>query len=234
MGFVYPISNFLQQITLRSFADWKVMGRENVPPMGPLIIVANHQSNFDPALLAPSIPRRLRFLAKESIFNGGPLSKWFLREWGAFPINRDRADIQAYRWTLNQLQRDQAVVMFPEGTRNPVGMKKAHYGVVKLALASQAPLLPVGITGSERMGTWMRVFNPTGQLRVNIGTVFSIPPIEGKPNRDLLNSITDMIMERIAILLPDRYRGVYPVTPRKTVAYKEIEQDFEKCGPSLT
>ena len=234
MGYVYPISNFLQKITLRAFADWQVTGRENVPPVGPLIVVANHQSNFDPPLLAPSMPRRVRFLAKEGIFKGGPLVRWFLREWGAFPLNRDGADVRAYRWALEQLERDQAIAMFPEGTRNPGGMKKAHSGIVRLALASQAPILPVGITGTEGIGTYMRVFNPTGRLRVNIGTVFSIPPMDGKPDRDLLDSITDMIMERIAALLPAEYRGVYPITAREAAASEADGQGVEKRDPALT
>ena len=68
MNIVNPVANFIQSITLRVFADWRVSGVENVPPMGPLIVVANHQSNLDPSLLSTSFPRRIRFLAKEELF----------------------------------------------------------------------------------------------------------------------------------------------------------------------
>ena len=67
---LYRICIPLQRMTLRVFADWKVNGAENVPPMGALIIIANHQSNFDPPLLSASVPRRVYFLAKSGIFHG--------------------------------------------------------------------------------------------------------------------------------------------------------------------
>ena len=212
MEWVRPTANFLQSLTLRAFADWQVEGRENVPPMGPLIIVANHQSNFDPPLLSTSLPRKTSFLAKSGIFRG-PLAYWFLRSYGAFPVDRDRADLTAYRWALKQLDRDGAVVVFPEGTRNPGGMKKARDGVVRLALKTQAPLLPVGISGTERLGTVLRIFNPTGKIWVKIGSVFSLPSVVGTPNKEVLQSLSDMVMLRIAALLPPSYRGTYQITP---------------------
>ena len=73
---------------MRLFADWQVNGAENVPPMGPLIIIANHQSNFDPPLLSASIPRRVYFLAKSNLFMGHVIT-WFLSSYGAFPVNRE-------------------------------------------------------------------------------------------------------------------------------------------------
>ena len=72
-GFV-SFLNWLQGVTLWMFADLKVTGLENVPREGPLIIVSNHQSNIDPALLGKVMPRRIGFLAKREIFSN-PLSK---------------------------------------------------------------------------------------------------------------------------------------------------------------
>jgi hypothetical protein len=78
-----------------------------------------------------------------------------------------------------------------------------------MAMKSQAPLLPVGITGTAHIGSWKRVFYPTGTIRVNVGTVFTLPPVEGRISADVAQSMTDMIMHRIAALLPESYRGVY-------------------------
>ena len=209
---LYNICNVAQRSTLRLFADYKVTGTENVPPMGRLIVVANHQSNLDPPLLAASLPRRIWFLAKKGIFIN-PIVNSLLRAYGAFPLERGSGDLRAYRWARGRLERDQALLIFPEGTRNNGSMIKALPGVASLALKTGAPLLPVAIVGSERMGHWLRVVNPTGAIRVNIGQAFSLPPIDGKPSPDVLQSLTDMIMHRIAALLPPQYRGAYNIVP---------------------
>lgn len=190
------------------FSDWKVSGKEYIPPFGPLLIVANHQSNLDPSLLAASLPRKLKFLAKSELFRS-PLGNWFLRSFGAFPLNRQGVDVRAYRWVLEQLEQGKVVVLFPEGTRSKSGMRKALPGIAQIALKAEVPILPVGISGTAHMGTYLRVFNPTGRLRVNVGPLFTLPEVEGKPNKEVLESFTEMIMLRIASLLPESERGVY-------------------------
>lgn len=209
MNVVYPLCKIIGRSTLRTFSNWTVTGIENVPTMGSLVIVANHLSNLDPPLLAATLPRRIRFLAKDSLF-AGPVVTWLLNAYGAFPVNREGADIQAYRWALNVLNTDGALVVFPEGTRSTnATLQKAKPGVVGLVRSTKATILPVAITGTEHMGTWVRAFYPTGNIRVRIGEVFSLPDIEGRPNKDVLESMNTMIMQRIAALLPEEYRGVY-------------------------
>ena len=223
MELVNPAANILQRVLLRAFAEWRVTGRESVPPHGPLIVVANHQSYVDAPLLSASIPRRTRFLAKAGLFRW-PLVSWLFRSYGAYPLSRSTADVGAYRWALRQLERDHAVVLFPEGTRTQGGMRKAQAGVARLALRSQAPILPVGITGTERLGSIFRILKPTGAIEVVIGTPFSLPNIEGRPSREVLDSLTDMIMQRIAAVLPAEYHGVYAITPRAGAADAPTER----------
>lgn len=230
---IRPASNFLQRRTLGLFADYKVTGVENVPPMGPLIVVANHQSYVDPPLLGASIPRRLWFLAKKEIFKG-PVADWFLKSYGAFPLGREDRDIRAYRWVLTKLQRDGVVAIFPEGTRSPGAMKHATSGVVQLALKTQAPLLPVGITGTEHLGHFLRALHPTGRIRVNIGTVFSLPSVEGKPNKEVIESLVDTVMQRVAALLPASYQGVYGIgQDAVTTGSQARSEGIEKGGSPL-
>lgn len=215
MEAVYYVSNFLQRCTLRTFSDYKVFGAENVPPMGPLVVISNHLSNLDPSFLGASVPRRLNYLAKDNLFKAvGPVGRWYLRSYGAFPINRDGVDTRAFRWALRQLQQDAALVIFPEGTRSrTASLNEAKAGVVSLILKSNAPILPIGITGTERMQPFLRVVNPTGKIRINIGQPFSLPSIEGRPSRELLRSMTTDIMHRVCDLLPESYHGVYSRTP---------------------
>ena len=208
---IYRLANLVQKATLRLFADWEVTGLQNVPRDGPLIIVSNHVSNFDSSLLSRSLPRRLRFLAKATMFERMFLARWFLLRYGAFPLKREGVDVRAHRWVMGQLDAGNAIANFPEGTRNSEGMERAHSGVARLAMRTQAPVLPVGITGTERLGTFLRVLNPTGKITVNIGQPFTLPAIDGKPEKAELVSMTDMIMTRVAALLPPRYQGVYGV-----------------------
>ncbi len=201
-----------QRGTLRLFSDWSVHGEENVPPMGPIIVVANHVSNFDPPLMSASFPRRIWFLAKKELFKGP--GKWFFTAYGAHPVNRSATDPAAYRWALQKLANDQCLMIFPEGTRSRTGeMKKAQPGVVRLALKSQAAIVPVGITGTNGMNSPLRVFSPSGRLRINIGRAFTLPNIEGRPSPAVLQSMTDMIMGRVAMMLPPDYRGAYGPDP---------------------
>ena len=211
---LYPTCNFLQNITLKWFAKFEVAGKENVPPVGPLIVVSNHLSNIDPSILAVSVSRRLQFLAKSSLFTGPFISK-LLQWYGAYPLNRDRIDVTAFRWTLNQLRQDGVILIFPEGTRSKGAMIKAKPGVARLVQMSDATILPVAITGTEHIGNVLRVVNPTGNIKVNIGSPFSLPKIDGTIDSAILKSMTDMIMERISILLPEKYRGVYEIDKKE-------------------
>ena len=208
MGLVYHSSNVIMKGTLHLFGDWRVEGREHVPSRGPLLVVANHQSNIDPPLLAASLPRRIYFLAKGELFTN-PLTSFLLRAYGAFPLRRDGGDLSAFRWALGMLHHDAALGMFPEGTRSPEAMRKAIPGIALIARRSGAPILPVGIVGSERIGPMWRVLLPTGEFRIRIGEPFSIPPAEGRVTREQMESLTNAIMERVASLLPESYRGVY-------------------------
>ena len=208
MDNIYSASNLAQRTTLSIFADYAVTGQDRVPMDEPLIIVANHQSNLDPAFLSPSIPRRIKFLAKDSIFRVS-VANWFLRSYGAFPLKRNAVDMTAHRWSVAHLKSGGALALFPEGTRNPRGMGRAHAGVARLALTTKVRLLPVGITGTERLGSVLRVFNPTGRIRMSIGEPFDLPPVKGKPGKAEMEAVTTMIMRRIAAQLPSEYRGVY-------------------------
>lgn len=208
MGFIYSTSTLLMRGALHLFGDWKVEGIECVPPKGPLLIVSNHQSNIDPPLLSASIPRPINFMAKRGLFHN-PVAAQFLKAYGAFPLNLTGADLGAIRRSVQLLSRDAAMAIFPEGTRSPGAMRKAIPGIALVALRSGAPILPVGISGTETIGPLWQVAIPKGRFRVNIGQPFSVPQMDGRVSRWQLEAITTMIMERVADLLPESYTGVY-------------------------
>ena len=208
----YRSVRLIMRTVLRLFSTWRVEGLENIPPYGPLLVVANHVSNIDPPLLAASLTRRLHFHAKRSIFT--PLTGRLLRAWGAFPVDRDGQDLDGYRWARRLLDRDKVLAMFPETTRSLKGMQKAVPGVAMLALHTQAPILPVGIEGTAHLGPYWRVATPTGRITLRVGQPFTLPSIEGRLGRAQLQSLADMVMYRIAPLVPEDLQGVYRLKTR--------------------
>lgn len=207
MTLFYAAMNLLMRGVLRGSSRWRVVGQENVPPTGPLIVVANHLSMVDPPLLAASLPRRIVFMAKEELF--APPWGIFVRAYGAFPVRRGEADRNALRQGERTLGQGLALGMFPEGTRSlSRTLQQAHPGTALIAFRTRAPLLPVGITGSERIrGIGSVLARP--EITVNIGEPFSLPLPKGKITAQELANMADFIMERIASLIPPPYRGVY-------------------------
>ncbi len=210
MGWFFEYCNFAFRTTLKMFADYSVEGRENVPRTGPLIIVSNHLSTMDPPLVAAACGRNPAFMAKKELFSVPPFA-FFLRQYGAFPVDRQGGDMRALNWAISQVKaRERALVLFPEGTRSrDLQLKQGHRGVAHIAITAGVPIVPVGVAGSQVLQNALRVFMPSAQIRVRIGKSFRVKPEIRRAGRDQLSAITDEIMIRIAQLLPESRRGYY-------------------------
>lgn len=208
MNFLYGLGRGTARLCFANLGRMEVSGREGVPPFGPLLVVSNHLSFNDPPLLVASIPRPLYFLGKQELF-GNPITRFVMKEFHVSPFDRSGSRVDALRAALRMLAQDKAVVVFPEGHRSPDHtMKEGMLGVAYLALKSQTPILPVGVTGTERFSGW-RMPVPLCRMSANIGQPFTLPLLEGRPSREVIRSMLDMIMNRIASLLPEGYRGYY-------------------------
>ncbi len=205
----YRLGRWLARVFIPTFGSIEVVGRENVPPYGPLIVAPNHQSNADPPVLVYAIARPLWWMAKRELFSN-PLNAYFMRAAHVHPIDRDGRDLEALGWAQETLAADRALVLFPQGTRSPGALSEGSDGLTYIALRSGAPILPVAITGTERVGSVAKIAFHFKRLRVVIGEPFTLPVVEGRLEREVLHSLTDQVMERIAALLPPEYRGVYP------------------------
>ena len=212
MNFWYWFGRMFSRTLMRTFGHIEVVGKENIPPFGPLIVAPNHQSNADPPLVAGVFDRPLYFMGKRGLFANAFVS-YFMRGFHVYPVDRNGRDVGALTWAIRLLEQDRAVVVFPEGVRSPKALKPAEGGVTYLALRSRAPIVPVAITGTERIPSYIRTGFHFQRLKVVIGQPFTLPEIEGPITRPLprhvLESMSNMIMERIAQLLPPDYRGDY-------------------------
>ncbi len=149
----------------------KVEGRERLRVEGRVIIAPVHRSNLDGPLVGSSSHRRVRYLGKDSLFRPA-LAGWAMRSLGSFPVRRGEADLDAMRAAKNMLEADECMLVFPEGTRQ-VGdaIGEVYDGTAWLASKAQAPVVPVGIAGTEAA-------MPTGSrfpVRVPVAVVVGQP-----------------------------------------------------------
>lgn len=187
---------------------WRVKGRENIPKQGPLLVVANHLHLADPPLVGLGLGRKAKFMAKEELFRSR-ITGYFISGLGAFPVHRGQLDRNALRQAERVLSEGFALVMFPEATRSKnAQLQSAFSGAALIALRSRAPILPLAITGTERIKGatwWMR----RPRITINVGLPFHLPQVNGKLSKAKLTEHTDLIMGRIAELLPKEYLGNY-------------------------
>jgi 1-acyl-sn-glycerol-3-phosphate acyltransferase len=208
LNFWYRAGRLLAIIMMGIFGRIEVAGRENVPPFGPLIVAPNHLSNADPPLVSTVFDRPVWFMGKRSLFSN-PVTSYFLRGFHVYPVKRDGRDVDAVHWSMDMLERDQVMVVFPEGTRSPGTLMEGTDGATYLALKSHAPLLPVAITGTQHIRGFLRIAFPFCKIKVVIGQPYTLPGVEGALSKEVLHSLTRDLMQRIAVLLPPEYRGVY-------------------------
>lgn len=122
-----------------------VTGIENVPTEGKIIICSNHVSMLDPITVAITVPRRIYFMAKKELFKNKIFGK-LLDKLGAFPVDREGADLSAIRNSLKILKSEEALGIFPEGTRSKKEeIDNAKPGIAMISIKGKAPIVPIYI-----------------------------------------------------------------------------------------
>jgi 1-acyl-sn-glycerol-3-phosphate acyltransferase len=143
-----------------------VRGVEHVPTSGPCILVANHESLFDPWILCLATRRRVRFMAKAELWRY-PGIRWAMESYGAFPIERGSGDTGAMERAGALLEAGELLGMFPRGTSRPGGNRRWHRGAARLALAYGVPIVPVRMENTRQI-------LPRRAMRVTVGDPISV------------------------------------------------------------
>ncbi len=180
------------------FLGLKSEGTDKVPLTGPVIIAANHVSNWDPIVVALVLKRPIHFMGKEQLFKY-KISDTLISSLNAFPVKKGTPDRKAIRHALKVLEEDKVLGIFPEGMRNKTGEElKAQSGVAMIALKSGAPVIPVACIGTKCNLPW-GWFRP---LLVKVGDPIYMDQYEGqKMHSANLQQLSDDIMNKINQLL---------------------------------
>ena len=214
-GVVYLISRFILRPLFLLLFRPHVQGRENVPVSGPFIIASNHLSFIDSMAIPLMSPRRVGYLAKAEYFSGTGIRGWLTKTWftalGALPVERQthRAAQEALDTAMSVLKAGGGFGIYPEGTRSRDGkLARGKTGVAWLALTADCPVVPVGITGTDRIqpigASWPRPHRFT----VVFGEPLTFPEHRGGAGRNRSRrEVTDTIMAAIAELSSQEKAG---------------------------
>jgi glycerol-3-phosphate dehydrogenase (NAD(P)+) len=187
--FVYWPVRWVVKPAILLYFRLRRMGTEHVPDGG-VILASNHRSFLDPFAIGICIGRPIYFVAKRELFKH-PLLGWLLNCLGAFPIKRGASDEESMATALALLEREQAVVIFPEGTRIRTGsLARPKRGVGRLALQSGKPVVPIAVTNSERARSGWRI-RPV-KVHIRCGPPLTFPRVE-EPSPFLAGEVTERI-----------------------------------------
>jgi 1-acyl-sn-glycerol-3-phosphate acyltransferase len=209
------------RIIARSITRVRIEGAlDEIPRQGPVILAANHISNADAVILGAwltkSLGRRIHWLGKKEMFDW-PVVGYVARNGGSHPVDRGAADVDAFRTAERVLREGHVLMIFPEGTRSPTGeLQKPKDGLAMLALRTGAPIVPIGISNTDRVWPKGKLLpRPGRHATMRIGRAFRLADElpAGLDRKSAKTAATDLIMRRIAALLDPRHRGAYANSP---------------------
>jgi 1-acyl-sn-glycerol-3-phosphate acyltransferase len=212
-----------------------VIGVENVPKHGAAIIASNHLAAIDDAVIPITTPRMVHFMGKEEYFNRkgfkGFLSKFFFTSVGVFPVDRSGGSnsLGALQSAQRVLEKGEIFGLHPEGTRSPDGkLYRGHTGIARLAYVTGAPIIPVGIVGTDKAQPLGTFFPKKVKTRITFGKPIIVKKIPAdQMTHDMIRELTDRVMEAIAQLSGQEYVDMYAQDRKKELAAQFQKTDKE-------
>jgi len=195
----------------------RVEGLDNIPRTGPVIVASNHLSFADSMVIPIVVPRKVVFLAKEDYFTGTGIRGALMRGWfegiGMVPVDRDdtKSALASLDVALEVLGRGEAFGIYPEGARSRDGrLYRGRTGVAHLALCSGAPVVPVGLIGTERLQPVGSSLPRLARVTVRFGTPIDFRGrFDGTPLGRARRIVTDEVLDAIHRLSGQPLAGCY-------------------------
>jgi 1-acyl-sn-glycerol-3-phosphate acyltransferase len=210
------VIRWLVRLLFNIIARVDVKGYEYLPKEGSFVIATNHLGIVDAPIAFYALDRWDMFVLIAEKWEKVALFRWLGKYFNFIFIDRYNPDIKNLRKVISLMEKDNILVIAPEGTRSRVGsLIEAKPGVSYLATKLNRPIVPVAITGTEDNA----LFGNLKKLRrahitLTAGPAFTLPALPRENRDQVLKQYTDEIMSHIAALLPEKYRGVYAEYPR--------------------
>ncbi len=206
-AFTQGATKLLAFLTMRA----RITGLENFPRDGPALVVINHLGDADAVLIMASLPSAIEGMGKIELND-----HWFVgpifRAYGIIWVHRGRPDRKALRAALDGLAEGRMIALAPEGRQSVIGgLEDGNEGAAFLALKSGAPIVPIAMTGTENQNVYghLKRLKRTS-VTLSVGKPFILR--EQADRQKMLREGTRQIMETLAALLPEAYRGQYKST----------------------
>jgi len=198
VGWTYTFVRILLSLPTLLIYRVRVIGTENVPREGALILAPNHFSQMDHFFIGLYLRRKVRFMAKSQMF-GPPVLTYVYKHGGVFPVRRGHHDEEAMKTAFTILGQGEMLLVYAEGGRSRSGrLKEVKPGIGRIALESGAPVVPVAIQGSEKVRRWKRLTFP--KVTVKFGEPLRFPTEEA-PSRERQLEVAEQIFAPV--------RGMY-------------------------
>ena len=217
------ILRFIIRLLLRLVAKIEIINKENLHESGSYAFATNHLGIMDALLAYYVLERWDFFIPVAEKWEEYAFLRWLGKHLNIIFIDRFNPDIRALRKILKRMDDGQVLIIAPEGTRSRTErLAEGKPGVSYLASKTQFPVIPIALTGTEDRVFFgnLKRFKRTA-VTVTVGKAFTLPPLPRKNKDEVLKEYTDEIMCKIAVLLPEKYRGFYAEHPR----LKELQKD---------
>jgi 1-acyl-sn-glycerol-3-phosphate acyltransferase len=200
----YFVTKIFVHIITRLLGGVEIVGKENIPETGPVILAPNHRAHVDPPYLTLCTKRQQFYMAKEELFKA-PVFGPYIRSMGAFPVKRGSADRAALRFAADHLKAGHILTIFPEGRRASDGrtLGDAESGFALLAKQTGAPIVPIAVEGTEKVLPYSAKRLHRAKVYLTVGKPFTAEEVmaEAGTGKEGLEAIAKRVMAEIASLM---------------------------------